>query len=391
MNMHGIIAPADDIESGPRSRFSVDAVRDWVVDHRAFLLAVVLPSFLVFAYLYLVSSDQYESEAHYLVRSTSQPAMPMGGMSEALSMVTGVSAAQNESMSVADYLTSHDVVDTLRREDNLVARFHRSGVDYFSKLSSPNPAPETLLKYYREQVMVHYNTETGITTLKVRSFTPQDSFDITRKLLELGEARVNVLNERSYNDSIAVARRQLGQAEQVLQQNQLALTRLRQTKAEIDPAMSGQAQTNVVATLTGQLSGARAQLSAMGRLISTNSPQYQALAARVRAMEAQLASQSGRIAGTGGSIASNMGGFQELQLRQEFLAKRYEAAAAALERAREDAIRQQLYIVRVVDANMPVKATYPHRANTLLTVIIALLLAYSIGWLIVAGVKEHAA
>ena len=40
---------------------------------------------------------------------------------------------------------------------------------------------------------------------------------------------------------------------------------------------------------------------------------------------------------------------------------------------------------------MPQKALYPERGRILLTVLIALLLAYAIGWLIVAGVREHAA
>ncbi len=47
--------------------------------------------------------------------------------------------------------------------------------------------------------------------------------------------------------------------------------------------------------------------------------------------------------------------------------------------------------MRVGDANMPVKALFPERWRILLTVVVALLLTYSIGWLIAAGVREHAA
>ena len=97
------------------------------------------------------------------------------------------------------------------------------------------------------------------------------------------------------------------------------------------------------------------------------------------------------LTGSSQAIATDIGGFENLQLRQSFLAKRYEAAAASLDKARDNALRQQLYLVRVVDANMPVKALYPERWRILATVVIALLLAYSIGWLIVAGVREHAA
>ena len=86
-----------------------------------------------------------------------------------------------------------------------------------------------------------------------------------------------------------------------------------------------------------------------------------------------------------------MGGYEKLKLEQGFLAKRYEAAASSLAMAREQAQRQQLYIVHVVEPNVPVKSLYPERWRITLTVLIGTLLLYSIGWLIAAGVREHAA
>ncbi|MDB5662576.1 MAG: Capsule polysaccharide export-like protein, partial [Sphingomonas bacterium] len=340
---------------------------------------------------FLIASDQYQSEAHFLVRTTDAGVTGGIGVSQVLSAATGLSAAQSEAMSVSDYLTSHDVVATLRKRDQLVERFRRPGVDITSRLSSDNPTPERLLGYYRKQVSVQYNTETGITTLKVRSFTPQDSYHLVRRLLELGESRVNFLNQRGYSDSIATSRRQLADAEQALTAVQLQLKRFRNAQSDIDPKASGQAQIELVTSLNGQLSTARAQLSAMGGLIDRSSPQYRAVAARVAALESQVAAQAGRLTGGGGAIANDIGGYEDLQLRQAFLSKRYEAAATSLERAREQALRQQLYVVRVVDANLPVKALFPERWRILATVVIALLLIYSIGWLIAAGVREHAA
>jgi capsular polysaccharide transport system permease protein len=169
------------------------------------------------------------------------------------------------------------------------------------------------------------------------------------------------------------------------------MTAFRHSRNDIDPQATGQAQLGVVATLTGQLATARAQLNAMKGVISPSSPQYAALAAHVAALQNQVGAQSSRLAGSSGAIANDISGYQALQLRREFLAKRYEAAAASLEKARDQAQQQQLYLVRVVDANMPVKAMFPERWRILTTVLVALLLIYSIGWLIVAGVREHAA
>jgi len=389
MNMHGIMTPV--AVEPRRRRVPVEDVIDWIRRRRMFLLIVVLPSLLLAGYLYLIASDQYESEAHFIVRSADAAPAAVTGVGAALSMVTGHGdASHTEAMSVADYLTSHDAVAELRRGGRLVERYNRADADFFSRLRQADPTPEKLLKFYRKRVSVQFSTETGITTLKVHSFRPEDSYDLVRMLLRLGEQRVNILNQRSYSDAIETAQRQLADTETKLEQVQGRLTSFRQNRRDIDPQASGQAQIGLVTNLTGQLSAARAQLSAMGRMIAPSSPQYQAVAARVRALEAQVAGQSGRLTGGNRAIATDISGYEGLQLRQQFLAKRYEAAASALDRAREQALRQQLYLVRVVDANRPVKAMFPERARILGTVMIVLFLVYSIGWLLVAGVREHA-
>lgn len=391
MNMHGIITPVETLTERPQRDWIAQG-RAWFWRRRMFMYMVVLPTLLLSAYLFLIASDQYESEAHFLVRSQSIADAPTTGVGQVLSIVTGAGSSHGDAVSVADYLTSHDAVDALRRHDQLVERFNRPGVDLLSRMRSTNPSPEKLLKYYRNHVLVNFNSESGITTLRVHSFRPSDSYDLVQKLLALGEQRVNILNTRSYNDAISTARKQLAAAENDLAAGQLRLTSFRQRRGDIDPEASAKAQISMVTGLNGQLTAARAQLISMGNMISHTSPQYQALASRVRALEGQAAAQSGKLTGSGDqTIAAKIGGFEDLQLRQQFLAKRYEAAAASLEKAREQARRQELYLVRIVQPNLPVKALYPERWRILATVVIGLLLTYSIGWLLVAGVREHAA
>lgn len=390
MNMHGIMRPATD-QTDLHRPSRLDQLRDWVWQRRIFGALVVLPTLLLAAYLFLIASDQYESEAHFVVKSANTTTVPGTGISQALSMVTGASSSSSDATSVADYLTSHDAVAALSKDVDLVDRFHRPSVDFFSRLRKADPTPEQLLKYYRKRVSVHYDSETSITTVKVHAFEPSDSYVIVRRLLELGEQRVNLLNTRSYNDAIETARKQLAESEAALAVAQSRLTSYRQVRRDIDPEASGKAQIGLVTTLTGQLASAQAQLSATGAMIDHGSPQYRALASRVAALQAQVAAQSSRLTGGSNTIAAGISGYEDLQIRQQFLAKRYDAAAASLEKARDQALRQQLYLVRVVDANMPVKSLFPERWKTLATVAIALLLAYSIGWLIAAGVREHAA
>jgi capsular polysaccharide transport system permease protein len=382
MNMHGVFA-AESNAGIDDTRGRWRTLSAWIVARKMFLGLVILPVTLLATYLFAICSDQYESEAHFLVKTTEPSATAGIGVSQILSMATGLSAAQGEAMSVADYLTSHDVVAKLRREDRLVDRFTRPGVDIFSKMWTTNPTPEKLLKFYRSHITVEYSAETASTTLKVHAFTPEDSYTLVRKLLVLGEQRVNLLNQRSYSDAIATSRQQLLEAEDALAITQKRMTSFRQVKADIDPTATGQAQIGLVSNLSQQLATARAQLSSMGGLISKDSPQYRAVASRVAALDRQVETQKGQLAGGPGAIAGDIEGYEDLKLRQEFAAKRYEA--------RDQAFKQQLYVVRVVDANYPVKSTYPQRWRILATATVALLLLYAIAWLILAGVREHAA
>lgn len=386
--MHGFMQPATtDIE--PRI-----AVRTRLVaglrKYRWLLLIVVFPTLTVAAYLYLYAADQYRSEAHYIVRApaSSRPAMPSG--LGALLGGGGVGSDQSQAMSVSDYLTSHDVVAELRARADLVGRFRRPEADILSRLAEDNPTPEALLKYYRKQVDVHYDEETGITSLTVNAFRPTDAYAIARSLLTLGEQRVNTMNVRSFSDAVVLSRRQLGEAELALSKIQREMTAFRQTGRDVNPQGSATAQIGLVSQLNGNLSAARAQMALTAQIIGTDNPQHRALSQRVRSLETQVSAQQGRLAGTGTAIAAGLGDYERLQLQQQFLAKRYDAASAAFEAARQQAVQQQLYIVRVVDANLPQKSLYPKRATTVLTVFAALLVVWGIGWLLAAGVREHA-
>lgn len=387
--MHGIIRPVVDTDQLQEPSWQ-SKLHAWSIRNRAFLLIVVLPTLLVAGYYYLLATDQYRSEAHFMVKSSQNNTGAASGLGALLSLGGGMTQSHTDAMSVVDYLLSNDAVTEIDRRLGLVARFRPPEADVLSRLGSATPPPETLLKYYRKHVDVKFDTETGITSLTVQTFRPTDSLLIAERLLKMGEDRVNMLNQRSYADALSTADRQLREAESALQDIQVKLTQFRRTSNDIDPIGTGRAQLSMVTQLNAGLTTARAQLQSMRGIISPSSPQYVATVARVRALESQVAAQEGRLVGNGSAIASNIGGYENLQVRQEFASKRYTAAAAAYENAREDARKKQLYLIRVVNPNLPVKSLFPERGRIVLTVFAALLIAYGIGWLLMAGVREHA-
>jgi capsular polysaccharide transport system permease protein len=80
---------------------------------------------------------------------------------------------------------------------------------------------------------------------------------------------------------------------------------------------------------------------------------------------------------------------QRLILEKDFADRQLAAAMAALEQARSEALRQQLYIERVAQPQVPDSSLEPDRLRGVLTVFVLGLLFWGIISLLVSGVREH--
>ena len=340
--------------------------RDAALAWRWPFLLVFLPTLIVAAYYYLLAADQYESEAHFIVSSSSSEGLSGGSFGSLFGISTGGSA-QGQISAVTDYLQSSEAVGALRRNIDLVAMFNRPEADTLSRLGNQSKSPEEILKYFRKMVRVHYDRDTGITSVTVHAFRPDDAHVIANRLLLLGEEQVNRMNRRRYDDAVAAAKKQVALAEQRVASIQSRMTGYRQDVHDINPEVTGEAQIRLVSGLKAQLASAEASLASMAGVISPASPQYIATQRQVAALRSQIGMQSGQLASRSSTdVASNLGGFEDLKVQQEFAAKNYEAAAAALVKAQEEAARQQLYVDRAVDANMPGEALFPQRGRIVL-------------------------
>lgn len=355
-----------------------------------FLLCVVLPAFLTFVYFFAFASKQYVSETLFLVRSAEGSSPKLGGLGELLSVGGGFGTAESEARAVNNYLISHDAIEAMRAQGvDLVAIYRRPGADWIARLGSSRPQAETLRRYFRSKVHVAFDPPSGVTTLRVRAFTPKDAQVIAATLVALGEARVNAFNQRANEAALAGARAGITDAEKELSQIQRRLTSFRDQKSDIDPISTASARQNLVAGLEEELAAARTEQTAALRALPAGSPQLAALAGRVDALQKQIANERQRLTGSAGAVSPRLADYEELKLQQQFAANRYEAARLALELAHKQALKQQLFMAAVVNPNLPQRSTAPDRLGSVLTVTIGLFLIYAIGWLIIAGVREH--
>lgn len=365
----------------------VDQARDWLSRSRWFAWTVLAPTLCVAIYYFVFAANQYVSEAQFLVRGAQDQSTSLLG--EVLSG-SGLHGASEETGGGAAYLVSHDASGATQKKLDIVSMFRHSGFDFLNTISS-HPSQETLLRYYRHHVSVKTNTNTGIVTLQVRAYRPEDAQRVAEALLEQSEQLVNRFSARAEEDALQVANDEIRRAETRLEDINVQLTSFRNTKHAIDPTRSSALTQEEITDFDAQLGIENAKLAEMKAVLKPDAQALRQQQDRVASIEDTLNSRQSNLVGSGGSMAPVLGDYERLALQQQLADKDYAAAVSSLQAARLDAQRQHLYLVRVVEPNLPQKSLYPNRGLIVLTVFISLCVAYGIGWLIVAGVREHAA
>ncbi|MDX3901015.1 MAG: capsule biosynthesis protein [Sphingobium sp.] len=366
------------------------ALAHWVRKRRWFLVMVVLPTLLAALYYGLIASDIYISESRFVIKSPDQKRGQVSTLAN-LVQTTGLSGGQEQTNEVLTFVRSRDALRALEKNVAVRDRFAHPQADALSRFPLPfsGSSFESLFKYYGTMVEARMDSETSTAIIKVKGFTPQDAYRINRELLDLSEGLVNRLNGRAQSKGITEAQKQVELATQRARAARVALSQYRNSQALIDPTKQAGGVLEIANTLTAERAALQAQLDIMQRLTPRN-PSIPALRNRIAAIGTQIASQDSRVVGSGSGIASKLGGYENLLVEQEFATQSLNAANAALVQARAEAQRQQFYLERVVDPNLPDEPLLPKRFINVLIVFASAACLYFIAWMFMIGVLEHA-
>jgi capsular polysaccharide transport system permease protein len=359
-----------------------------------FVLLVILPTLLVGGYYATYAADLYESEARILVRGRSGGSSGAAA-SGALAALTGGGAGlgrggMDEARAVASFIDSVDAVAALRQSLDLVAIWRRPEADLVSRLRYEDPEAERLLRYYRRRVTAVYDLETNITTLRVQAYRAEDAKAIAEALLAQAEGLVNRFSARTSADALRVGREEVEIAERRVVAAREALNSFREREQALDPTRSAGAAVENVTRLEGLLAQTRAELQEKRAFMRPDNPQIQVLNNRITALVAQIAAERARSSRGEEALTQQLTGYERLLLEREFAEKALTSAIASLEGARADAQRQAVFLMRVVEPNLPERALFPRAIFNTLTVFGGLTILFGIGWLLVAGAREHA-
>lgn len=352
------------------------------------LLFVGLPTLLTAFYYFVIATPQYFSETTFVVHSSSQQSI-MGLGSILRSTIGG--ASQEPSYAVVEFIKSRDALNRLEKDVDFSKMLARPEADFLSRF--PNPVSgntqEDLYDAYQSFVSPIYDQSTGVTTLSVRSFRPEDSRKIATSLLASSEDLINRMNDRSRSDAVALAARDVELAKQKVEQLQLAVTEYQIKEGVLDPTASAKGVVTILAGLTSDLAQTNAAIG-QAQALSPQSPQIRSLQSRAAAIQQQIDLQKASVLGADGHVAESTAQFQRLVTDQEFAEKELAAANASLDVARSDSARKQVYLERISDPSLADRSRYPRRLISTLTLFTVVFIVYAILWLLMANVREHA-
>lgn len=352
-----------------------------------FMLTVVVPTLISTTYFAFLASDVYISESRFVVRSPDKPQKSGLGM---ILDTAGFNSASEEVQAAKGFIESRDGLRALNADGYAQRAWQKQSVSVFNRFDplGLSGSFEDLFDYYQSKVQVEFDAQTGITTLSVRAFAPEDSLNMNERLLVQAETLVNQLNDRGRSDLITYAEREVAEAKAQASAAALALAKYRNTRGVIDPERQATVQLQMISKLQDELIGARMQLLQLSS-VAVDNPQIPMLRVRIRGLENAIREQLGQVAGAEGSLSEAAAQFQELQLRREFADRQLGMALASLQDARNEARRQQAYVERIAQPSLPDDALEPRRIRGILATLIVGLIAWGIMTMLLAGVREH--
>jgi len=360
----------------------------WLKRNLVLFLTVLVPTAAAIVYYGFVASDVFISESRFVVRSPQH--QTQGGMFGQLLQGTGLSHSQDDTYLIHDFILSRDALKDLDRHGEMRRAFDGKTGDLFNRFPGlvSDDSFEELYRYYDKHVGVDYDSTSSITRLTVSAFAAADAYRINDQLLQMSERLVNTLNERSRQDLIRFAEAEVNLATGKATAAGVALFEYRSKHAVFEPDKQAAIQLGSVAKIQEELVSTEAQLAQLRKLSPLN-PQIAGMESRADTLRNAIASEAAKVTSANGSFSARAPEFERLTLDSVFADKQLGVALADLETSRSDALRQQLYLERLVQPNLPDKAMEPRRVRSMLTVFLAGLIAWGVASLLIAAIREH--
>jgi capsular polysaccharide transport system permease protein len=400
----------------------------------SFILIVLLPTIAAIVYFGLLASGQYYAEARFVMRSLRDRSLATdigasktvrnatnpfvgsekpdssggsssqnasadptsktpGGLTSTLSSLIG--AADDRQISIdafvlSSFIASRNMVAELNKDDALRKAYSRREADWLARLD-PSASMEEIWRYWRGKVTPSVDAITGIVTLRVLAFRPEDALAIADDVLRICRKVVNDYSQRIREDTVKSARATLAVAAKSYEETLVALRDFRDVDRSVNPVSATVEKLKALAALETERARAERDQWVSARVTSAESIPTRSLGERVASLTQQIDKLQGELTEQqehAKAESAAIGQYRDLELTRIFAERSYASAEAAFERARFEAEYTGIALAVFLPPRKPEMALFPRRmTNILLTFAIAGVV-WALLRVIAAGIAE---
>lgn len=361
----------------------------------SFLVFVGLPTIFGTAYYIFVQSATYSSEAKLGPRNRDDTNLSLGSdLSALMGRMGGANMGdiEKDAYAVRDYVTSRAIIVDLGGANQIEKMFATKDADLLSRYRGGNDI-ESAWRFWNDNVTAFVDSKSGLIRIRVNAYSPDAAKNLLDRIILNAE---NLLNEasmraRDYNVQAAQDDFQRSLTELGAAQNRMLEFQI--TNGIVNPADVAREVSEII----GKLRLRRAELQAnidSDIIAGANQAAREAeRAAQIKSIDNQIANFDADLTGAdnknGKSLAEMLKEYEPIRIDLEFRNRMYELDSAAFESARNEAARQQKYLMLVV---APVLTSYSSQTSALVNALL-LFAALSICWgivtLFLAALRDH--
>ena len=335
----------------------------------ALVFLLILPIVVATVYFAFIASPQYQVETRFTVQGGEARSL------DGIGVLTGLPSVMiiQDTQIIANFIRSRTMVEELQERIDLRKIYGSHDIDWYARFDTDKPL-ERLVDYWKSMTDVSIQLPGGIVVVTVKAFSAEDAYRVSQAVLQLSEKLVNEINQRMLKDNLDAAKIELERAAARLSQARQALETARNKEGILDAGVAGQAMTDLVTGLKGDLLKLQQEYTSQSRSVSKNAPQMRSLESRIAAISAQIRELEGKMTGPDGAsrgdpkLSGSITKFAALELERKIAEQHYGSAVAAVEIARTITERRLVYLQPFVMPALPHAAEYPKRALSILVV-----------------------
>ncbi len=310
-------------------------------------------------YLWLFTQDRFESDASFRISRQDGTGAQAGLVQLALPGLSDSGAS--DSQIALGYIDSADLLLELEKEFDLVKHYTSPSRDFVFRMEADANLEERL-KYYRNRITAHFDSQSGLTMVSVDTFTPELSRKMAAAVLKKAESYVNVINQDIAGQQLGFIRSEVERTAKQVEEVNKEMIAMQNAHNFINPEEAITSSLKVVQELRMDNLKSEAELSSILR-DSPNSPRIDSIRSRIRSVNELIDVESTKLTGPEKDrLNQTLMEFKQLEIRLDFAIRLRTGAEAMLEKNRSEAASRSRFFTVIQNPYLPEDVATPRRA-----------------------------